>query len=247
MNLADKRILVTGAATGIGAATALEVARRGARVAAFDVNDAAGADVVAQVAAAGGAARFWHVDVSVEADVAAAVAEAADWLGGDIDVLLHLAGVLQGARVDIADFPETTWDTVLDINLKGSFLVSKHVAARMQQRGSGVIVLTSSGAGVIGGSSSYAYGASKGGVHGLAMVLRGYLTDRGIRVNDVCPGNVTTPLKLAAIEAIYQRTGDRAAYEADLRMLVAPEGIARVMAWLASDDAADVTGTIFTR
>lgn len=79
------------------------------------------------------------------------------------------------------------------------------------------------------------------------MALRGYLMERGVRVNDVCPGNVTTPLKLAAIEQIHERTGDRAAYEADLRMLVAPEVIAKVMAWLASDDAADVTGTIFTR
>ncbi|MCY7417193.1 MAG: SDR family oxidoreductase, partial [Chloroflexi bacterium] len=151
------------------------------------------------------------------------------------------------AAVDIADFPEAIWDSVLDINLKGSFLVSKHVATRMQQRGSGVIVLTASGAGVTGSSSSYAYGSSKGGVHGLAMVLRGHLALRGIRVNDVCPGNVVSPLKLDAIEQIFARTGDRAAYEAGLADLVPPEGIANVMAWLASDDAAYVTGTIFTR
>ena len=72
---------------------------------------------------AGGSARYRHVDVSVESDVAAGVAGAADWLGGGPDVLLHLAGVLQGAWVDIADFPEATWDRVLGINLKGSFLV----------------------------------------------------------------------------------------------------------------------------
>ena len=137
MPLAGKRIIVTGAATGIGRATALTVASRGARVAAFDVNDDAGSTVVDAIIAAGGAARYWHVDVSVEAEVEAAVADATDWLGGGPDVLLHLAGVLQGAWVDIAEFPEATWDRVLDINLKGSFLVSKHVAARMQQNGSG--------------------------------------------------------------------------------------------------------------
>lgn len=247
MTLAGRRIIVTGAATGIGRATALEVAARGARVAAFDVNDAGAASLVESIDVAGGSARSWHVNVSVEAEVAQGVAAATDWLGGGPDVLLHLAGILKGARIDIGEFPEQVWDQVMDINLKGSFLVSKHVAARMQEVGAGVIVLTASGAGVTGGSSSYAYGSSKGGVHGLAMVLRGYLADRGIRVNDVCPGNVVTPLKLDAIEQIYARTGDRAAYDRDMAGLVRPEGIAKVMAWLASDDAADVTGTIFTR
>ncbi len=247
MTLAGKRIIVSGAATGIGRATALEVAARGARVAALDVNDADGASLVDAIGSAGGSARYWHVDVSVEDEVAVAVAAATEWLGGGPDVLLHLAGILKGARVDIAEFPEEIWDAVMDINLKGTFLVSKHVAARMQEVGAGVIVLTASGAGVTGGSSSYAYGSSKGGVHGLAMVLRGWLASRGVRVNDVCPGNVVTPLKLDAIEQIYQRTGDRDAHDAEIAGLVQPAGIAKVMAWLASDDAADVTGTIFTR
>jgi len=247
MTLEGKRIIVTGAATGIGRATARAVAARGARVAAFDVNDTDAAAVVDAINQGAGSARYWHVDVSVEDEVQAAVASATDWLGGGPDVLLHLAGILHGAWVDIADLPELTWDRVLDINLKGSFLVSKHVAARMQRNGAGVIVLTSSGAGVTGGSSSYAYGSSKGGVHGLAMVLRGHLADKGVRVNDVCPGNVESPLKMEVIEEMYRQTGDRAAYEADIAGLVAPEGIANVMAWLASDEAAYVTGTIFTR
>jgi len=247
MTLEGKRIIVTGAATGIGRATARAVAARGARVAAFDVNDTDAAAVVHAINQGAGSARYWHVDVSVEDEVQTAVTSATDWLGGGPDVLLHLAGILHGAWVDIADLPELTWDRVLDINLKGSFLVSKHVAARMQRNGAGVIVLTSSGAGVTGGSSSYAYGSSKGGVHGLAMVLRGHLVDKGVRVNDVCPGNVESPLKMEVIEEMYRQTGDRAAYEADIAGLVAPEGIANVMAWLASDEAAYVTGTIFTR
>jgi NAD(P)-dependent dehydrogenase (short-subunit alcohol dehydrogenase family) len=247
MTLTGKRIIVTGAATGIGRATASLVAARGAVVALFDVNDGSMAEVVTAVTAAGGRARAWHVDVSAEDQVRVAVAEATDWLGGGPDVLLHLAGILQGARVDIAEFTESTWDAVIDVNLKGSFLVSKHVAARMQQGGGGVIVLTSSIAGVTHPSSSYAYGSSKGGVHGLAITMRGALADRGIRVNDVCPTAVDTPLKVAAVEEIYRRTGDRAAFDRDMATLVRPEGIANVMAWLASDDAADVTGTIFTR
>ena len=111
----------------------------------------------------------------------------------------------------------------------------------------GVIVLTASGAGVTGGSSSYAYGSSKGGVHGLAMVLRANLASHGVRVHDVCPGNVVTPMKVSVIEQNLRVTGDQIAYEAEMAGLVRPEGIANVMAWLASDEAADVTGTIFTR
>ncbi len=106
MTLDGKRIIVTGAATGIGRATAQVVAARGARVAAFDVNDVDGAAVVDAINHAGGSAKYWHVDVSVEDDVQAAVAGATEWLGGGPDVLLHLAGILSGAWVDIADFTE---------------------------------------------------------------------------------------------------------------------------------------------
>ena len=210
-------------------------------------DDPDAATAIDEASAAGGACRYWHVDVTLEDEVRAAVAEATTWLGGGPDILLHLAGILEGARVDIADFPEATWDDVVDVNLKGSFLVVKHVAPRMQDAGAGVIVLTASGAGVNEGSSSYAYGSSKGGVHGLAMVLRQNLADQGVRVYDIAPGNVVSPLKLAVIEKTYAQTRDRDAYEAEVAGLVQPEGIANVFAWLASDDAAEVTGTIFTR
>ena len=247
MSLNGKRILVTGAASGIGRATLLKVAALGAHVAAFDVNDAEARRVVADVIGAGGDCRYWHVDVVDEDAVSAAVDEACAWFGGPPDVLLHLAGILKGARVELGEFPVAIWDDVVDVNLKGSFVVSKHVAPRMQRAGTGVIVLTASGAGVTGGSSSYAYGSSKGGVHGLAMVLRANLASHGVRVHDVCPGNVVTPMKVSVIEQNLRVTGDQIAYEAEMAGLVRPEGIANVMAWLASDEAADVTGTIFTR
>jgi NAD(P)-dependent dehydrogenase (short-subunit alcohol dehydrogenase family) len=245
--LHGKRVIVTGAATGIGRATAIMAAARGARVAAFDVNDPDAATMLAEVEASGGVARTWHVDVADEAQVQAAVAEATDWLGGPADALLHSAGILLGAGIDLESFDETTWDQVIDVNLKGSFLVSKHVAPGMRAAGSGSIVLVASGAGVIGGSSSYAYGSSKGGVHGLAMVLRAKLAGTGVRVYDVAPGQVATPLKIRAAEELFAQDGDRAGFESTMASLVKPEGIAEVLVWLASDASADVTGTIFTR
>lgn len=246
MDLEGKRIIVTGSATGIGRATAVRVAREGARVAMFDVNDGEARNTLSAIGEAGGEGRFWHVDVTDESQVKDGVESAVAWLGG-VDVLLHLAGVLQGPHLDITEFPAQTWDRVLDVNLKGSFLMSKHVAGHMEKAGNGVIILTASGAGVTGGSSSFAYGASKGGVHGLAMVLAGHLNPKGIRVNDVAPGALATPLKIGQVEESYRRTGDRVAYEAAMRSLLPPDGVASVMAFLASDDAAYVRGTVFTK
>ena len=246
MRLANKKIIITGAATGIGRATARLTAAEGARVAALDINDGDGRSVVDAICRSGGDARYWHADVRDGGQVSAAVAEALDWFGGGVDVLLHLAGVLQGAAVDLTEFSDAVWDEVLDVNLKGSYLVSKQVAAAMVAAGSGVIVLCSSGAGVTGGSSSFAYGSSKGATHGLGMVLAQRLAPHGIRVHDVCPGSVDTPLKVAQLRAVYCHDGDRAQYEQALRQLIPPEGIAPVFAFLASDEARYVRGSIFT-
>ena len=253
--LEGKRIIVTGAATGIGRATALLVGARGAAVAAFDVNDRDGEAAVAGIEAGGGRGRYWHVDVACEAEVAAGVEAAAAWMGG-LDVLLHIAGVIEGVMADIADVDEAIWDRVLDVNLKGSFLMAKHAALAMRRSGGGVIVLTASGAGVTGGSAAIPYAPSKGGVHGLAMVLERHLAADGIRVVDVCPGKVETPLVTAGREEYFRRTGRRPEpapadgsgspflYEGHLSP---PEAIAEAYAFLASDRASHVRGSIFTR
>ena len=256
--LDGKRILVTGAATGIGRATAIRVASDGARVAAFDIEDGSASATLAAIEEAGGSARYWHVDVTDEAGVSAAVDEAAEWMGGGIDALLHMAGILKGAGLDITKVDDAIWDPVIDVNVKGSYLVSKqrspswqdrgckHVARYMKEQRSGVIVLTSSGSGVLGGSSSYAYGASKGGTHGLAMTLDGHLSKFGIRVHDMLPGELDTPLKVAATEEVLRNTGDRAGYERTMANLASPDGVAAVIAFLASDDADYVRGSIRT-
>jgi len=244
MGLDGKRIVITDAASGIGMATARRVASDGARIAMLDVMDDAGQKFADEI---GDQARYWHADVIDEPVVESVIAEAAEWLGGGIDVLLHIAGVLDGADVDLEEFPEETWDRVIDINLKGSFLIAKHVTAVMRPVGRGVMVLTSSGAGVKDGSSSFAYGSSKGGVHGLAMVLEQRLALYGIRVNDVAPGNIYTPLKVAQVRYSYEQPRDAEGYQSTMASLADPSGVASVMAFLANDDAGYVRGTLYTR
>ena len=246
MSLDGKRIILTGGATGIGRATAIRVAGEGAKVAFFDVNDADAESTLATITDAGGEARYWHVDVVKEAEVKNGVNEAVEWLGGGVDVLLSIAGVLQGAQVPIDEFPTDVWDLVLDINLKGTFLVVKHVTRHMIPAGAGTIIITSSGAGVLGGSSSYAYGSSKGGTHGLTMVLDRHLSEPGIRVNAVLPGSLNTPLKRAQVAAVRDASGDEEKYESMMSNLASPDGVASVMAFLASDEADYVRGSIRT-
>ena len=254
-SLDGKRIIVTGAATGIGRATALRCAAYGARIAAFDINDTDGRQTVAAITQTGAEARYWRVDVADDSAVAAGVTAAAGWMGG-VDALLHVAGIIQATMADIDDVAVETWDRVIDVNLKGSFLMAKHVAGVMKQAGRGVIVLTASGAGVTGGSASIPYAPSKGGVHGLTLVLAMHLASFGIRVNEVCPGKIETPLIAAGRDQVFRHTGRRPAapapdgggspflFEGNLG---APEGVAEIYAFLASDQADYVRGSVFTR
>ncbi len=245
VDLSGKRMIVTGAATGIGRAVALRSAVYGAKVSLFDVNDGDGQETVNDIAESGGEARYWHVDVQDGDAVSSAVSESSEWMGG-VDILVHLAGVLQGAAVELDEFPEETWDTVLDVNLRGTFLVAKHVAAIMKPQRSGTIILAASGAGVLGGSSSFAYGSSKGGVHGLTMVMQQSLEKHGIRVNDVLPGSVKTPLKVAQVKSMYDATGDKETFEQTMDSLASPDDVAKVVVFMASDEARVLRGSVRT-
>ena len=245
-SLNGKRVLVTGASTGIGRATAIRIASEGACVALFDINDSDAESTVRTIVDSGGGARYWHVDVTDEQEVSHKVDEAADWLGGGIDVLAHLAGILKGSGLEITSVDDSIWDPVIEVNLKGSYIVAKHVTRYMIAQRNGVIILTSSGAGVVGGSSSVAYGSSKGGTHGMAMTLDTHLSKHGIRVNDVLPGGLETPLKIGATEEHLVNTGDRKAYENTMAGLSSPDGVAAVIAFLASDDADYIRGSIRT-
>jgi len=165
------------------------------------------------------------------------------WVPG---CLVCTAGIMRGQGQAIGAFEASTWEQVMDVNLTGTFLAVKHASAPMLDQGSGVIVLVSSKAGVSVGSGSLAYGASKGGVHGLALTLDRQLGASGIRVNEVCPGDVDTPLYRRSLQEALANGADPAWVEGQLARATTPESIAQLIAFLASDAAAAVRGTIFT-
>lgn len=242
MDLTGKVILIVGGAAGIGCATAELCARRGARVVVADRDEAAGAATAAQV---GG--LFLAVDVTDEISVQAMYAQIAA-LYGRLDAIVQTAGILRGAYVPLEEFSLETFKQVLDVNVNGSFLCAKHGVPLLRQGGGGVLVLVSSGA-ALGGSSSFAYGTSKGGVNTLGMLLANALGKDQIRVNVVMPGSIDTAMKRSVIEADLQRRGEQKPLDAAVQeaQLGSPEGVARVLAWLVSDEAAYVKGMITTR
>jgi NAD(P)-dependent dehydrogenase (short-subunit alcohol dehydrogenase family) len=234
MMLEGKTILIVGGATGIGRASAALCIARGASVIIADYNAAAG-----QAAAAELGARFVQVNVADEASVAAMCAGIES-----LDALVQTAGILKGPFVEIEDFDPAMFREVFDINVTGSFLCAKHAAPLLKKSPGAVIVLFSSMA-ALAGSSSYAYGASKGGVNGLALTMANKLEPAGIRVNWIAPGNIDTAMKRSVIDADVAKHGQTAPQAA--LNLGTPEGMANVVAWLVSDDAAYVRGMIVTR
>ena len=244
-DLKNKKIIITGSATGIGKSVTARLCAFGAKVAALDINKEKGSETVFNAIEYGGDIKFFEIDVKNEISVKKNIQEATSWLGG-IDVLIHIAGILEGADTEINNFPEDIWNKVIDVNLRGSFLVTKYVSKIMIKQNSGVIILTSSGAGVHGGSSSYAYGSSKGGVHGLSLVLEQNLSKYNIRVNDVLPGSVKTPLKVKNVKDTH-KNNDKLSVDQRIEKLVSPDEISKVYAFLASDEASMIKGSIRTK
>ena len=248
VRLDNKVAVVTGGSTGIGAATAIEYAKAGANVVFGDINEADAEKTRNTIVEVGGTAKFQRTDVTVETEVAALM-ETADTEFGRIDTLVTSAGVLRGPSVRIDDFEAATFDSVIDVNLKGTFYALKHAVPIMQKSGGGVILCIASGAGVRGGSSSVAYASSKGGVNGLVMTVENQVGSMGIRMHTICPGGLATPLKLGQIAESAKRDGqDPDVAVANARnSLGDPAGVARVLTFLASDVASYIRGQIFTR
>jgi len=247
-SLKNKTALITGGGGGIGRAIAQCFAHEGAHIGVVDIESEEGMQTVQEVQKRGGKAHFIQADVASSEDAEYAVNHLVETYGG-LDILVNNAGVCFVRP--ISKLTEEEWDQTIDINLKGTFLFSKHTAPYMQQRGGGAIINISSGLGVYGGACWSAYCASKGGIIALTKALAVELAPQNIRANCILPGPVHTDMlkrntrmqaKCAGLkgpEDIY----DLMQKMIPLQRIATPDDIARAALYLASDESSYVTGT----
>jgi NAD(P)-dependent dehydrogenase (short-subunit alcohol dehydrogenase family) len=243
MRLEGKACLITGAGSGIGRSSALLFAREGASVAVADLDAASAAATVTEISAAGGDAAAYTVDVTREADCVA-LAEAVGGRFGRIDVLFNNAGI-----AGVGTVHETSlelWETVMAVNVRGVFLVSKHVLPVMIGQGSGSIINMSSCIAEIGLADRASYAASKGAVLALSRQMQADYARHGIRVNALLPGTIHTPFVDRYLAEHY---ADPQAGLASIRKrqltgeLGTPEEVAQAALFLASDESSFVLGS----
>lgn len=239
--LEGRRALVTGGATGIGAATVERLAADGAAVAIDHIGDTKGAERLAQtVAGAGGHAVPIEADVSSEEQVATMFARAADELGGPVDLLVNNAGL--EAPFQLVDMPLEEWNRVLAVNLTGAFLCAREAARGMIAAGApGTIVNVSSVHEVIPWPSFAHYCASKGGMKLFAQTIARELAPHEIRVVSVAPGAILTPINRHLTEDPEKRREQES--QVPWGRLGEPEEVATAISWLASGEAGYVTGS----
>ena len=235
--LLNKVSLITGAAQGIGLATALKFAAEGAIVIVCDMNPASVDAAVAQCRALGATAEGFVADVTDRAAIDDLVARVMAQFGR-IDVLVNNAGITQDARLQKMTIEQ--FDKVIDVNLRGVFHCAQAVADTMVAQGSGVILNASSVVGIYGNFGQTNYAATKFGVIGFTKTWSRELGPKGVRVNAVAPGFITTPMVAAMPEKVLQ---DLVA-KVPLKRLGKPEDIANVYAFLASDEASYINGAV---
>ena len=239
--LNGKVTLVTGAGGGIGRATALVLAREGAKVMVSDVSTRRGEETRTLVHQAGGEAEFLKADVSRAADCEALVAETVrKW--GRLDGAHNNAGI-SGQIVSVAEDTEENWDRTLAVDLKGVWLCMKYQILQMLKQGGGSIVNTASTAGLLGAVRMGAYAAAKHGVIGITRTAALEYARANIRVNAICPGVIGTPPILQWME--NPKTREALLGQEPIGRAGKPDEIGNAVAWLFSDASSFVTGIAF--
>lgn len=240
MRLKDKVVIITGAGSGIGRATALTFAREGANVVAAEINEDAGKKIVAEIEQLGGAARFERVNVTEINDVTRMV-ENTIRAFGKIDVLVNNAGIVADARLTKMTLEQ--WQRVIDVNLKGVFLCGQAVARVMETQPSGGVILNASSVvGLYGNFGQSNYVATKAGVIGMTKTWARELGKKNIRVNAVAPGFIATEI----LKTIPEKVITMMVEKTPLGRMGKPEDIANAYLFLASDEAAFITGAVLS-
>ena len=237
MRLEDKVAIITGAASGIGRATAKLFAEHGAKIVVADIDQDGGNHTIVDIQDSGGDAIFVQTDVTIAEDTVRMVQETVKRYE-KLDILFNNAGIAM--RLPVADLPEADWHRCLDVNLTGVYLCAKAAIPEMQKNRGGSIINMSSIYGIVGADVRAAYVASKGGVTNLTRGMALDYAQDNIRVNCICPGFVETPLVAGVVKtpAEYRKLADKH----PMRRLGQPEEIAYGALYLASDESAFVTG-----
>jgi NAD(P)-dependent dehydrogenase (short-subunit alcohol dehydrogenase family) len=236
----SKVVLITGGNSGIGQATALAFAKRGANVIVAARRVSEGKETVAMIKESGGEAHFEQTDVTKATEVEALIAACIAIYGG-LDYAVNNAGVEGTPFIPAAEYEEEIWDNVIDINLKGVWLCMKYEIPEMLKRGQGAIVNMSSVAGLKGGRIGVAYYASKHGVIGLTKAAAIEYAAQGVRINAVCPAVVKTAMADRAFFHDKEMTA-RITTMHPMGRVGRPEEVASTVLWLCSEDASFVTG-----
>lgn len=239
MKLKDKVGIITGAARGIGQATAYQYAREGARVVVCDLNLEMLEETLDELAKMGAEKLAYEVDVTNRRTIQNMVDDViGQW--GQIDVLVNNAGITADAQ--LKKMTETDFDKVIDVNLKGVFNCAQLVIPHMIEQGGGVILNASSVVGVYGNFGQTNYAATKWGVIGMTKTWAKELGKNGIRVNAVAPGFILTPMVQKMPENVLDMMKDKSL----LKRLGTPADVAHAYAWLASDEAGFITGAVLS-
>ncbi len=235
--LAGRVALVTGGCGGIGSAIVRRMIAEGMRVAVGDIDLPRAKTLLGTIDTDGADARTYRLDVTDRDGIARVVADVEDW-AGPVDVLVNAAGV--NSHHPALDLPEEAWDRIIDVNLKGTFLMSQAVARGMKPNDNASIINISSTSAEVARATSVHYAASKGGVRQLTKGFAVALAPQGIRVNAIAPGPVLTDLNKVRLSDPQERA--RSLARVALGRMGLPTDIAGVAVFLASEDAAFITG-----